>query len=275
MPVQYLKGAGPKRAELLQHLGVETVEDLLHLYPRDYIDRSRLAPIASLRIGEIATVIGRVRSATVRPVRGRRDFRLTLEDATGRIECVWFNQPYLEGILERGQSLVVSGQVALFRTLQLKNAVFELLSGEEQDLIHTGRIVPTYPLTAGLSAKIVRGLMKSALDRYADLAPESLPEWLRSAHELVPLPQALREIHFPSSVESRDEARRRLASRSSSSSKSSSAGRRRASRRPNSVTRSAIGAVSRRSAPRCRSRLTGSQEGALGEILEDLAGRCR
>ena len=211
MPVQFLKGAGPKRAELFEKLGVKTVEDLLHFYPRDYIDRSRIARIGSLRVGEIATIQGHIRSATIHPSRGRRDFRMRVDDGSGFIECVWFNQPYLEGILQPGQPIVVSGQVVRYRSLQLKSPVFELLTHEEQELIHTGRIVPVYPLTAGLSAKVVRGLIKSALDRYADRAPDSLPPWLRARHALLPLAEALREIHFPTSEESRDEARRRLA----------------------------------------------------------------
>ncbi|MDI6808699.1 MAG: ATP-dependent DNA helicase RecG [Candidatus Eisenbacteria bacterium] len=210
-PAQYLKGVGPKVASILMKLGIFTVEDLLYYYPRDYIDRSNLKPISSLRPGEKAATVGRVLSFSVRRTsQGRRDFVLYLGDEEGEIECVWFNQPHLERVFKAGQTVVLYGEVVLFRGIQMKSPVYEVVKGESTELIHTGRIVPNYSLTANLSQKFLRGLIKRALDDLIGETREHLPRGILEKRKLLPLGEALTQIHFPLSSEDQMKARERL-----------------------------------------------------------------
>src|SRR5262245_9613175 len=111
-PIQYVKGVGPRRAELFAQLGVDTAGALLLHVPRDYLDRSRLAPIGQVQPGQTVTIIGRVRSVqTVRTRRGMRNVVARVADASGEIGCVWFNQPFRERQLSAGGVMLFSGTV--------------------------------------------------------------------------------------------------------------------------------------------------------------------
>jgi ATP-dependent DNA helicase RecG len=210
---QFLKGVGPARHRLLGALGIQTVGELLGHFPRDYYDRRRLRPIDSLPVGEPVTFVGMVQSWNARRIsRGRAILTIAVGDDTGYITLVWFNAPYLARIFQTGKRLVVSGEVQYYRgRRQLVNPDFEFLSPElDQDLVHTGRIVPVYPLTRGLSQHWMRRVIKRALERYGHLVPETLPADLIDGRRLVARGEALRSIHFPESEEELGEARRRL-----------------------------------------------------------------
>ncbi|UCF78556.1 MAG: ATP-dependent DNA helicase RecG [Candidatus Eiseniibacteriota bacterium] len=210
--VQYLKGVGPARAQLFLKLGISTVMDLLRHYPRHYIDRTTLSRISSVSPGQNCTVMGVVQGSQVRPTRdGRRDFILVLSDETGHMECIWFNQPFLQKVFKGGQTVVVSGEVGFYRSKQLKNPVYEILSREDQELIHTGRIVPSYRLTAELSQKVLRRSVKRTLDGCLPLVRESLPRHVRKRRGLLELREALQQIHFPDDWQRQQQARERLA----------------------------------------------------------------
>ncbi|KPJ59991.1 MAG: hypothetical protein AMJ46_08605 [Latescibacteria bacterium DG_63] len=210
--VQYLKGVGPAKAELFTKLGISTVMDLLRHYPRHYIDRTTLSSISALSPGQNYTVMGTIQGFQVRPTRdGRRDFILLLSDNTGRVECIWFNQPFLQKVFRTGQTVVVSGEVGYYRGKQLKNPVYEILSEEDQELIHTGRIVPSYRLTAELSQKVLRRTVKRSLDGCLSLVRESLPRHIIKRRGLLNLKDALRQIHFPDDWTLQQKARERLA----------------------------------------------------------------
>jgi ATP-dependent DNA helicase RecG len=211
-PVQYIKGVGPRKAEILRKVGVETLEDCLYYFPRDYLDRSAIVKIEEVREGGTATVLGEVVRASVRRSASRRsDFVARLADDTGSIECIWFNQPFLDRALRREMKVVVSGDIVRYRSLQFRNPSFEILSSEEQELIHTGRIVPRYPLTAELSHKFMRGLSKRVLDAALQLVDETLPESLLDRRDLLPVREALQQMHFPDSWELQRRARARFA----------------------------------------------------------------
>jgi ATP-dependent DNA helicase RecG len=211
-PVQFIKGVGPRKAAVLKKVGIETLEDCLYYFPRGYLDRSAILKIRDAREGAAGTVLGDVLRASVRRSASRRsDFVARLGDDTGSIECIWFNQPFLERAIRKGMKIVVSGDVVRYRSLQFRNPSFEILSSEEQELIHTGRIVPRYPLTAELSHKFMRGLAKRVLDAALPLIEESLPAPLLEKRGLLPVREALLQMHFPDSWDLQREARTRFA----------------------------------------------------------------
>jgi len=135
-----------------------------------------------------------------------------LRDPTGYLTAVWFNQPYLGKVLRRGQTMFLHGRVARFRNgpLQMQHPEYELVEDGEDETLHTGRLVPIYRLTEGLTQRPLRSLLWRVVDQYAGKVPESLPEALRRRRRLVPLPTALRGIHFPETDDELAAARRRL-----------------------------------------------------------------
>ncbi len=203
-PVQYCKGVGPKRAELLKKLGIITVEDGLSYLPWRYEDRGNLKKIGRVSIGSYETVIGDVVSADV--VKTRRQwikvFELVITDKSGILVGSWFNQPFMKKTFKAGQKVILSGIVKSnpYRggVPQIDNPDYEILDESEQDnLIHTGRIVPIYRTTSGLSVRYLRSMMKIILDSCGPIAPETLPEQLVRKYSLMPASQAFTEAHFP------------------------------------------------------------------------------
>lgn len=210
--VQYLKGVGPHSARLLSKLGVGTVRDLLYLIPRRYIDRSTFRDIRDLKVGELVTVMGQVGPTQVRRT-GRGDlFTLMLSDGTGIVDCGWFHQSrYLRNHLKPGMKLVVSGEVGYYRGKQFLHPEYEILSSEEDELLHTGRIVPIYPSTEGLYQKRLRRMVRSAIDNCLPQLRETLPQSLLRSHSLLPLAEAIQQVHFPGELTSAQRGRKRLA----------------------------------------------------------------
>ncbi|HXF50042.1 MAG TPA: ATP-dependent DNA helicase RecG [Verrucomicrobiae bacterium] len=216
-PVQYLKGVGPERAKALSEVGVETVEDFLYYLPRRYLDRSRVVKIGDLKVGEEVTVVGNV--LDVRVVRRRTQrFVVTLHDGTGYLALVWFHVPsFLPGYFEKGMEVAASGVVSLYGTLQMTHPDFEIVGGpEEQKFLHTGRVIPLYPSTAGLKAKRLdsrgmRRLMFDLIDKHSELFFDL---WQKEELEKLSLPElgwALKHVHFPETLEDAERARNRLA----------------------------------------------------------------
>ncbi|NLE44175.1 MAG: ATP-dependent DNA helicase RecG [Chloroflexi bacterium] len=208
--VTALQGVGSKYAERLHQLGVATIRDLLYLFPRRYDDYSQLLPINRLELGEEVTIIGQVRAASERSTRsGLNVFKATLDDGSGRVDVTWFNQKYLSGRIKPGDHIVVSGKVCEY----LGRLCFNSPEWEHVDdeLLHTARIVPVYPLTEGLRARWLRSLMKRTVDYWALRLPDHLPSSIRAEADLVDLEQAIAQIHFPDTMESLNRARHRLA----------------------------------------------------------------
>ncbi len=211
--MQYLKGVGPQRAKLLSRLGLLTIQDALFFVPARHDDRRRLIPFRSLGEGKPQSCSGTIVGLSL-PPRGnpRSPFSVLLRDGTGYLTAVWFNQPYLGKVLQRGQTLVLHGRVARFRggPLQMRHPDFEIVESGEDESLHTGRLVPIYRLTEGLTQRPLRSLLWRVVEHYAAKAPESLPEALRRRRGLVPLPAALKGIHFPEAENELAAARRRL-----------------------------------------------------------------
>ncbi|HLG43283.1 MAG TPA: OB-fold nucleic acid binding domain-containing protein, partial [Planctomycetota bacterium] len=174
IPLRFVKGVGPARAELLKaDLGLTCVGDLLTTFPRRLADRTRLREIGSLQPGERAVIQGRVERLSTHRVRRLAITEARLADETGRVTAVWFNQAYLQKTLKAGDSLVVDGAVRQYRGLQIQ--VREYVRADRGDGF-TGW-VPLYPLTEGLSQKQFRALVRSAVDRFGAEIREILPEW--------------------------------------------------------------------------------------------------
>lgn len=210
VPAQYVKGVGPARAELLARLGLHTVEDLLFHAPHRYDDRSRLATIASLIPGQKQTTQGVV-LALGEKRHGTHRFIAAISDDTGVLQAVWFGQRYLRRVIRRGTRLIVHGRVERSGALQMMVEEFEVLAGDADDTLHTGRIVPMHPATEGLSPRVLRSIIYQALGQYLDGMPEVLPESMRQRHGVLPAREALRALHFPASMAEAEAAHRRLA----------------------------------------------------------------
>ena len=210
-PVMYLKGVGPVRAEALRRLGIVTAGDLLYHAPHRYEDASTVAPISSLEPGMQATIIGRVISKGVLPTRkGLRIFQAVVRDATGLIEAAWPGQPYLDRTIEKGDVLLLSGQVRFFHGRQLLPR--ELVNlGDEDDGTAAGRVLSVYPATEGLGFKVIRGLLDVHLDTLLPLVVETLPADVLAPAAVPPLPEALRMVHRPASLGEAMKGRARLA----------------------------------------------------------------
>jgi ATP-dependent DNA helicase RecG len=199
-----------------RRLGLETVRDLLFHLPRRYDDLREMR-----KLGELAWVEdGEVVSArvTVTEIRVEASFRrrvqrtiAVLEDETGSIEATWFGRRYIERRLHAGQRVIVSGKLKHFgRKRTLDNPDFQP-EGRDDELLHVGRIVPVYRLTAGLTANRLRVAIREALDRAGHEYPEYLPPDLRAREQLAPIPDALEQAHYPATFEGRDAALRRMA----------------------------------------------------------------
>ena len=211
--VTAIPGVGASAAARLHHLGIRTVRDLLFYFPREHRDYSKLEKIASIPFGEVTTTLGLIWDVeSVRTSGGRVRTIATISDETGKLRVSWFNQPYLQKQLSaaRGSYLVVTGVKQRFgNKIEFNVRTHEL--PEQGDLLNTGRLVPTYPLTEGLNPKALRRFTKWVVDRYAAMVPDHLPASIRSAAKLMPLPEAISHIHYPENEQALTAARRRLA----------------------------------------------------------------
>jgi ATP-dependent DNA helicase RecG len=216
-PVQYVKGVGPRIAEILAAKGIHTVGDLLHYLPFRYEDRLNPRGIGELRAGEMATVIGEVRNSGLFRTRRMPIFQLTVGQGRARLRCLWFNATYLQGKFAPGQMIALYGKVEedpRTRELQIMQPQFEILgesdSGENgaekkaAESLEIGRIVPIYE-SAGqgkLSPRWFRRVVRTALDNLTPDLPEPIPAIVRSRLGLIGPRAALWNVHWPEPGES-------------------------------------------------------------------------
>ncbi|MDY7039612.1 MAG: ATP-dependent DNA helicase RecG, partial [Chloroflexota bacterium] len=196
-------------AKRLARLGVHTIRDLLYLFPRHYDDYSALKTINQLDYGEEVTVIGTIWNTKVRQTRaGGVVVNTIIADVSGTIQATWFNQPYLADKFKPGRQIVLSGKVDEYLgRLTFRSPEWEPL---DQELIHTARLVPVYPLTKGISARWMRRVMKRTVDYWSKRLPDHLPSSLRERTNLPILEEAIAQIHFPDDWASQKRARQRL-----------------------------------------------------------------
>jgi ATP-dependent DNA helicase RecG len=203
---------GPEARDVLATaFDIHTVGELLHHYPRRYIDRSRVETIRGLKIGAYATVIATVRKVNKRQTRQRRPMvTVTVGDDTGFLELPFFNQPWAATSYRVGVEVAVSGVAQIYRgRLQLANQEVEVLRGDPQDLVHTGRITPIHPASEGITTRTIRELIWRALDGLPP-QPDPMPEEVIAAESLSSWDAALRTIHFPADDRELAAARERL-----------------------------------------------------------------
>ena len=195
----------------LATIGIETVHDLLWHFPSRHVDFRNVKPIAELMVGETATVVGEIVTSRVLSFgRRMRSAEATIADESGRIRCLWFNQPYMAKSLPEGSRVGIAGKVGAYRRRpQFDSPEWERL--DEGEATHVGRFVPIYPLTQGLPGRTMRRLAREAVDRYLPLLPESLPPAVIAETRYPPEADAIRDLHFPESMGVREVARERLA----------------------------------------------------------------
>jgi ATP-dependent DNA helicase RecG len=213
-PVQFLKGIGERRAEILGRLGIRTAQDLLWHLPHRYVDASSVTPLASARVGMEIAAVGRVTAKSVVPSRkGLRIFHAVLRDASGVLECVWPGQPFLDRTIEVGQTLLVSGPVRFYHGRQMAPREYLILGDADGDgdALAAGKVLPVYPATEGLSHKVIRGLVDRHLDALIAASQDIMPESVRAAAGLPALADALRMVHRPETIAEAERGRRRLA----------------------------------------------------------------
>lgn len=215
--VQYLHGVGPKRAKILESIDITSIFDLISYYPFRYEDRSRLKLIAQIVDGEEATIQALIVKQRIARTRRGPLLTLLISDGTSEALVVCFNQFYLKNILNEGKAIVLNGR---FKRKTLKNGrsarpeisnfTYEVLTKDEEDLIHTNRIVPIYNITKNLNMRFLRALIKHTIDDYGSAFREILDKELKKRQDLCDYSFALKNIHFPKDLQAQSLARERL-----------------------------------------------------------------
>ncbi|MDH5668190.1 MAG: ATP-dependent DNA helicase RecG, partial [Nitrospira sp.] len=203
IPIRFAKGVGPKRTGFLQRWNINTVEDALWTVPWRYEDRSVMTPIGDLVPGMIASICGTIAKCDAKRTRNRRMNVLDVgvEDRTGRLQAVFFNQPYLEKMFALGKHVMMSGRIVSDRqggmVPRMDVSQYEIIGEEGESTLHVGRIVPVYHETKGWTSRQMRVLQKSLLEEYGREVHDPLPVSIRARRRLVPIHDALRTVHFP------------------------------------------------------------------------------
>ena len=208
--VRYIKGIGEAKAKALGKLGIFTLGDLIGWFPRRYEDRRETRPISSLIPGETACVAAMIASEPkVSHIRKGMDLvKVRAVDDTGALDVTFFNQSWLKNQLRVGETYIFYGRAE--GSLLRKTMAGPVVEPEGRREF-TGRIVPVYPLTAGVSQLLLSRAIRQGLDGCADILPDCLPDSVRQTHGLCRVNYAYENIHFPESPEALDIARRRLA----------------------------------------------------------------
>lgn len=206
--IRKIKGIGEQAEKKFHKLNIETVGDLLEHYPREYDVFRPVCKISMLEEGEVAAIEGYLKgSPSMKRVRQLKILSVVIEDGSGRIQVTWFNMPYLISRLRMGSSYILRGKVTR------KNGVLVMeqpkLYTKEEFLKHQGKMLPVYPLTAGLTNHTVSKAMEQAIKETEDIS-EFLPPDIRKGCQLIPLKKAVSDIHFPKNAVDYKKARKRL-----------------------------------------------------------------
>lgn len=208
--ISTLKNIGEKRLVLFHKLNIFNIKDLIFYLPRDYEDRSKIKKLDELVIDELNTFICKItKEAENLKIKNRDITKLKIIDDTDELEIVWFNQPYLKKNFKIGQEYIFSGKVReKFGKLQMETPEYEVI--DRKELLSSGRIVPIYKTTYGLSQKIIRSIIKDALENVSDEFLEFIPKSIVNKYSLCDRKFAIQNIHFPISDENFFVSRKRL-----------------------------------------------------------------
>jgi len=210
-PLTVISGIGEETARKLRNLNLYTLKDLLYNFPRDYHDFSQAKTINRIMYGDTLTVIGTIQSIHARDARSGKVsiVEALIGDSTGNLRITWFNRRFLVNQYHPGDQVSVSGTIKQYLgRLMMDNPEIEPLEAEN---LSTNRISPVYPLTAGITQKFMRRIMKQTVDFNARRVADYLPEPIREDAELTTLSDALLQVHFPDTDQYLEEARRRIA----------------------------------------------------------------
>jgi ATP-dependent DNA helicase RecG len=214
-PVEDVPNIGPAYQKKLKKLGITTVQDLLLYFPMRYEDFSNIIPISQVKQGETVCVQGKIIS--IENIQTYKKFMTIteahIEDETGLIKAMWYNQPYLTRSLKEEDFICLAGKATLSKQgLYLNNPAFEKTSeiSENGDLTHTGRIVPIYSETKGVTSRWLRYIIKPLLEYFHSRMPDILPPDIVKKQKFIPLSEAIWQVHFPDSFEAIDAARARF-----------------------------------------------------------------
>jgi len=211
-PIEQVPRIGPAYQKKLKKLGIKTVRDLLFHFPHRYEDFSNLVEIAKAKLGETVCLEGKILEIENTRTWKKRMIltQALLEDNSGAIKVIWFNQPYLINVLKPGDSVCLAGKISLGpEGIYLSSPAYEKVF-PEKGLIHTGRIVPVYPETEGLSSRWLRYILKPILTKLKNKIEDSLPEKVKRKNNLLPSKEALWQIHFPDSISKAEMAKERF-----------------------------------------------------------------
>ena len=200
-PVTVINRIGEHTAKLLAKINIHTIKDLLYYYPRRYRDLSSLKTISRLNPGEDASIIGSIFTINLRKsANGKlRLVEAVVSDGSGYLQVTWFNQPWLVKSLPKGKQIILSGKVERFMgRVSMTNPEVESL---EKEQLHTNRIVPIYPLTAGVSQKNLRRIIFETVKYWSPKMKDYLDPQLRTQQRLIELSRAINNIHFPQNNE--------------------------------------------------------------------------
>ena len=214
-PIQFIKGVGPKRAEVLHSLGISTIKDLLYYFPRKYVDRTSLSTIGSIQEGDEVNLVGRVKSVNLRRMKKGNFVTANVADHTGSIRLMWFNAAdYIHQSLKVGDLLTMHGKVAAYKgSHQIVHPEYDKLNANEISLT-TGFIIPVYPLTddlkkSGLENRNLRKIIYLALQSVENI-DDHFDSDLREQFDIQDLNTALRNIHYPKDFVSLEKSVHRL-----------------------------------------------------------------
>ena len=212
-PLTSLPGIGSIFGRKFEKLGVTSIENLFYHVPTRYLDYSQVTKISKLKIGETITIHAKVIS--IANIISRKGLRMqigSVEDDTGKVQVLWFNQTYLVRTLFPGKLVSLSGKVSFFnKKICLSSPDFEILEGVDAPTLHTGRLVPIYPETSGLSSKWIRRTILNVIKYPKVNLNDLLPKEILTAKKLVGLKESFQMVHFPENLKEAERGRERLA----------------------------------------------------------------
>tara|TARA_A100001015_G_scaffold266202_1_gene315159 strand:- start:5610 stop:7682 length:2073 start_codon:yes stop_codon:yes gene_type:complete len=212
--LQYVKGVGPKIAKVLEKLSIHKIEDCFSFFPREYDDRRRLPKISECKMDEQVTVLATVKSISEKKVKNNMTIlQCYIADISGKIKAIWFNQPYLKKVLDVEKKVILKGRIeqSLFlQERQLNVTHTEFIYSEKDYKESVGIVIPVYSLTHGVHQLQLRRIIKQVFIDCLHLVQETLPEKLLQSLQIIPIQAALKQLHFPTSVEDYKRARKRF-----------------------------------------------------------------
>ena len=191
---RYIKGVGPKKFQLINKLGIKTIKDLLFYFPRRHEDRSKFLSIAEIksRLDQFHTIKGRIQSSSIfRTKTGITIFQLAVSDSTGTVYATWFNQPYMKKYFKAGDNVILYGKVQRRQRLQINVPEYELITDDDDEPIHTGRIVPIYPLVENVRQRMLRSVINSCVEEYAARLEDPMAASAKTNQRLMDLRSAV------------------------------------------------------------------------------------